>query len=168
VLDYLGRYTHRVALSNDRIRAIEDDHVVLRYRDRTDGDTPKIAQIQALAFIGRFLQHVLPDRFVRIRHYEFLSNRAKKQALAQCRTLLGGTAEPPPTSPKSTRQWVLELTGVDIQRCPACGEPTLYRVAVIRPRAAGPAAWPRIRAPPAALRPSSSPTAELSHPAPGH
>ena len=166
MLDYLGRYTHRVALSNDRIRAIEDDHVVFRYRDRTDGDTLKIARIPALAFIGRFLQHVLPDRFMRIRHYGLLSNRAKKQALARCRTLLGQPAEPAPPDPKSTREWILELTGVDIQRCPACGQLTLHKVTELRPRAAGPAAWPPIRAPPGALRPSSSPTAESSHPAP--
>ena len=168
VLDYLGRYTHRVALSNDRIRAIEDDHVVFRYRDRADGDTLKIARIPALAFIGRFLQHVLPDRFLRIRHYGLLSNRAKKQALARCRTLLGQAAEPALPAPKSTREWILELTGVDIQRCPACGQLTLHKVADLRPRAAGPAAWPPIRAPPGALRPSSSLTAASSHPAPSH
>ena len=164
VLDYLGRYTHRVALSNERILAIEADQVVLRYRDRTDGDTPKTARIPAETFLGRFLQHVLPDRFRRIRHYGFWSNRVKTQALARCRALLGANAEPAASSPKSTRQWILELTGVDIHRCPVCGKDSLARVAVIPPTASPRNRSPRIRAPPAPPRPS--PTLPLPVPSP--
>jgi hypothetical protein len=88
VLDYLGRYTHRVALSNDRIVQVENGKVTLSYRDRKDGDRKKTMTLEAHEFIRRFLIHVLPDGFMRIRHFGFLVNRAKKQSLAQCRKLL--------------------------------------------------------------------------------
>ena len=88
VLDYLGRYTHRVALSNDRILQVQNGEVTLSYRDRKDGDRKKIMTLEAQEFIRRFLLHVLPDGFMRIRHFGFLANRSKKQALAQCRKLL--------------------------------------------------------------------------------
>ena len=88
VLDYLGRYTHRVALSNDRILSVENGQVTLSYRDRKDGDRKKTISLEAHEFIRRFLLHVLPDGFMRIRHFGFLANRSKKQALAQCRKLL--------------------------------------------------------------------------------
>jgi hypothetical protein len=154
VLDYLARYSHRVALSNERILGIEADQVVWRYRDRTDGDRVKTARIPAERFIGRFLQHVLPHRLRRIRYYGFWSNRAKLHALARSRELLGESPQAVPSLPKSTRQWILELTGVDIARCPACGQLTLQRVAVLLPAGAKPAGTPRIRAPP--IAPASS------------
>jgi hypothetical protein len=77
VLDYLGRYTHRVALSNDRIVQIENGQVTLSYRDRKDGNRKKTIPLKAHEFIRRFLLHVLPDGFVRVRHFGFLSNRSK-------------------------------------------------------------------------------------------
>ena len=82
------RYTHRVALSNDRILQVENGKVTLSYRDRKDGERKKIMTLEAQEFIRRFLLHVLPDGFMRIRHFGFLANRSKKQALAQCRQLL--------------------------------------------------------------------------------
>jgi len=85
VLDYLGRYTHRVALSNDRILDIENGQVTLSYRDRKDGDRKKTMVLEAHEFIRRFLLHVLPDGFMRIRHFGFLANRSKKHLLPQCR-----------------------------------------------------------------------------------
>jgi hypothetical protein len=88
VLDYLGRYTHRVALSNDRILQVENGKVTLSYRDRKDGDRKKTLILDAQEFIRRFLLHILPDGFMRIRHFGFLANRSKKQALARCRKLL--------------------------------------------------------------------------------
>jgi hypothetical protein len=87
VLDYLGRYTHRVAIANHRILKIEDGLVTFRYRDRTDADKCKQMTITAGEFIRRFLLHVLPDSYVRIRHYGFLANRCKKQDLVRCREL---------------------------------------------------------------------------------
>jgi hypothetical protein len=117
----LGRYTHRVAISNHRLISLADGKVSFYYRDRRDGDRRKIAVLPADQFIRRFLQHVLPNRFMRIRHYGFLANRAKKQALARCREQLG--AEPPEAeqTEKTVADWVLKLTGFDITRCPQCG-----------------------------------------------
>jgi Putative transposase len=89
VLDYLGRYTHRMALSNNRILAMENGQVTFSYRDRKDKDRLKSMPLDAQEFIRRFLLHVLPDGFMRIRHFGFLANRAKKHALPQCRKLIG-------------------------------------------------------------------------------
>ena len=89
LLDYLGRYTHRVAISNHRLLGCDDGQVRFSYRDRKEGDRLKTATLPAGEFIGRFLEHVLPARFLRIRHYGFLANRAKQTQLAQCRRLLG-------------------------------------------------------------------------------
>jgi hypothetical protein len=89
VLDYLGRYTHRAALSNDRILKVENGEVTLSYRDRRDKDRKKSMTLDAQEFIRRFLLHVLPDGFMRIRHFGFFANRSKKHTLPQCRKLLG-------------------------------------------------------------------------------
>ena len=97
VLDYLGRYTHRVALSNDRILQVENGQVTLSYRDRKDRDQKKTITLEAQEFIRRFLLHVLPDGFMRIRHFGFLANRSKKQTLAQCRKLLDLDPPLPPS-----------------------------------------------------------------------
>jgi hypothetical protein len=120
-LDYLGRYTHRVAISNHRLISLTDGEVAFYYRDRRDGDRRKIAVLPVDQFIRRFLQHVLPDRFMRIRHYGFLANRAKKQALACCREQLGAKQPEAEQTDKTVADWVLELTGLDITRCPHCG-----------------------------------------------
>jgi predicted Zn-ribbon and HTH transcriptional regulator len=107
VLDYLGRYTHRVALSNDRKKSIILD---------------------AQEFIRRFLLHVLPDGFMRIRHFGFLANRSKKQALAQCRKLLDLDPALPKSPVLSAKDLLLRITGVDLSRCPCCHEGTLIAV----------------------------------------
>jgi len=128
VLDYLGRYTHRVALSNDRILQVENGKVTLSYRDRKDGERKKIMTLEAQEFIRRFLLHVLPDGFMRIRHFGFLANRSKKQALARCRQLL----DLDPALPKSpilpAKDLLLKLTGVDLSRCPCCHEGAMIAV----------------------------------------
>ena len=87
VLDYLGRYTHRVALSNDRILSAHNAEVSFSYRDRKDHDRKKTMTLQAHEFIRRFLLHVIPKGFVRVRHFGFLANRSKSH-LAKCRQLL--------------------------------------------------------------------------------
>jgi hypothetical protein len=76
-------------------------------------------------FIRRFLLHVLPDGFMRVRHFGFLANRSKKQNLTQCRKLLGVKPQPPPTLKKTARQMMLEVTGFDLALCPECGVGTL-------------------------------------------
>jgi predicted Zn-ribbon and HTH transcriptional regulator len=125
VLDYLGRYTHRVALSNDRILNVQNGQVTLSYRDRKDGDKKKTVSLEAHEFIRRFLLHVLPDGFMRIRHFGFLANRAKKHALPQCRKLLGLSAALPELPKKSAHDLLLELSGIDLSRCPRCQKGTL-------------------------------------------
>jgi hypothetical protein len=125
VLDYLGRYTHRVALSNDRILNVQNGQVTLSYRDRKDGDKKKTVSLEAQEFIRRFLLHVLPDGFMRIRHFGFLANRAKKHALPQCRKLLGLSAALPELPKKSAHDLLLELSGIDLSRCPRCLKGTL-------------------------------------------
>jgi hypothetical protein len=138
LLDYLGRYTHRVAISNHRLVACQDGQVHYRYRDRRDGDRLKTDVLPAEEFLHRFLQHVLPDGFVRIRHYGLLANRVKQKQLAQCRQLLG--ARPPAMAdeqPSTAADWMRVLLGIDITRCPACGE-QLHRE-VLRPTRSVPA-----------------------------
>jgi hypothetical protein len=122
LLDYLGRYTHRVAISNHRLLACEKGQVLFAYRDRADGDRKKTTWLPVIQFIGRFLLHVLPSGFMRIRHYGFLANRAKKECLARCREQLQ-VSTPEPLEPKTVADWMQELAGGDITRCPHCGAP---------------------------------------------
>jgi hypothetical protein len=141
VLDYLGRYTHRVALSNERILSVQNGQVTLSYRDRKDGDKKKTVSLDAHEFIRRFLLHVLPDGFMRIRHFGFLANRAKKHALAQCRKLLKLDAALPEIPKKSAHDLLLELTGIDLNRCPSCHQGTLIVVAELPPISRSPSQW---------------------------
>ena len=140
VLDYLGRYTHRVALSNERILSVQNGQVTLSYRDRKDGDKKKTVSLEAHEFIRRFLLHVLPDGFMRIRHFGFLANRAKKHALAQCRKLLKLDAALPEIPKKSAHDLLLELTGIDLSRCPSCYRGTMIVVAELPP-ISSPSQW---------------------------
>ena len=128
VLDYLGRYTHRVALSNDRILSAQNGQVTFTYRDRKDKDRLKSKTLEAQEFIRRFLLHVIPDGFVRIRHFGFLANRAKKHALPQCQKLLGLNPALPEIPNRSAHDLLLELTGIDLTRCPRCQKGTMIVV----------------------------------------
>jgi hypothetical protein len=138
VLDYLGRYTHRVALSNDRILQVENGEVTLSYRDRKDGDRKKTMALAAQEFIRRFLLHVLPDGFMRIRHFGFLANRSKKQALAQCRNLLKFDPALPQRSDQSAKDLLRKLTGVDLSRCPCCHQGMMLTIADLPARSSFP------------------------------
>jgi hypothetical protein len=133
VLDYLGRYTHRVALSNDRILKVDKGEVTLSYRDRRDGDRKKSLTLDAQEFIRRFLLHVLPDGFMRVRHFGFLANRSKKQALAQCRKLLKVDSIVTPIPERSAKELLLNLTGVDVSRCPCCKQGMMVVVGELAP-----------------------------------
>ncbi len=121
VLDYLGRYTHRVALSNDRLIEHGDGHVRFRWRDYADHERSKIMTLEVDEFLRRFLLHVVPRGFMRIRHFGLLANRTRRRALIQCRALLG---QPPAddAQPASVAVLMQRLTGVDWARCPVCGE----------------------------------------------
>ena len=133
VLEYLGRYTHRVALSNDRLVSLTDGVVRLRWKDYADGDRVKVMPLAAEEFIRRFLLHVVPGGFVRIRHFGFLANRTRRAKLARCRALLG-QAPPPPAAPtESVPALMLRLTGIDIERCPLCQQGRLHLTAILAP-----------------------------------
>jgi hypothetical protein len=131
LLDYLSRYTHRVAISNHRLVAgtphddgPSDDgrgEVRFTYRDRADGDRRKVAALSTDEFIGRFLTHVLPARFMRIRHYGFLANRHKQAKLARIRELLGAAPPPPLPATLTAEQWLQDVLGIDPSCCPGCG-----------------------------------------------
>jgi predicted Zn-ribbon and HTH transcriptional regulator len=120
VLDYIGRYTHRVAISNHRIVNIKNSNVTFTYRDRRSNNTLKSMTLQAQEFIRRFLLHVLPDGFVRIRHFGFLANRYKKDNIQHCREIIGCSEQLPETADKTYHERMLDLTGIDITLCPCC------------------------------------------------
>jgi hypothetical protein len=136
VLQYLGRYTHRIALSNRRILRVEEDQVALRYRDSADGNRSKVLELSVYEFIRRFLLHVLPRGFVRIRHYGLLANRSRRQRIARCRGLLAATAPSAAPAEESLCEKLLRLTGVDVTVCPACGEGRMGVVAELDKHAA--------------------------------
>jgi hypothetical protein len=128
VLEYLSRYTHRVALSNSRLRAIADGQVTFTYRDRRDHNRLKELTLSADEFIRRFLQHVTPPGLCRMRHYGFLSNRTKEQHLARCRALLHQPETPTADGSSRTPAVVFPWTGPDSRRCPQCGQGSMVRV----------------------------------------
>ena len=133
VLDYLGRYTHRVAISNHRVLDVADESVSFAWRDRADGNRQKRLTLPAEEFIRRFLLHVLPKGFMRIRHFGFLAGRAKGRDLSRCRELFGMAPEPVAPPEKTTRERVLELTGVDLALCPHCKGGTMHIVSELKP-----------------------------------
>jgi hypothetical protein len=130
VLEYLSRYTHRVAISNGRLRTIDEGKVTFTYRDRRDGNQCKELTISAAEFLRRFLLHVTPPGLCRIRHYGFLSNRSKESQLPRCRQLLG---QPPPAvaAPLDAVMLILRFTGTDVTRCPRCQQGTLVAMEAI-------------------------------------
>ena len=118
VIKYLGRYTHRVAISNERILREENGEVTFKYRDYKDNNKMKEMTVKAEEFIRRFLMHILPPGFMKIRHYGLLGNRNKKTKLAVCKKLTNTTS---PVKPKLTTLEILKKTlGVDFNICPMC------------------------------------------------
>jgi hypothetical protein len=120
VLDYVGRYTHRVAISNNRLIDIDNGRVKFHWKDYRDNSQIKVMDLEADEFIRRFLLHVLPEGFQRIRYYGFLANRDRRKKLALCRQLLGMQTSSPTTSIKDYRQRYQELTGRSLTLCPCC------------------------------------------------
>jgi hypothetical protein len=120
VLEYLGRYTHRIAISNHRLVSLDDGKVTFRYKDYRHQAAPRAMTLPAHEFIRRFLLHVLPDGFVRIRHYGYLANRNRGAALDLCRQILG--MDPISRSARAIpwHELLLQITGVDPLRCPRC------------------------------------------------
>ncbi len=123
VLEYLGRYTHRVAIANSRLVGFADGKVSFRWKDYRHESQQKVMHLDTHEFIRRFLLHVLPNGLQRIRHYGFLANRYRAVKLAHCRELL---AEPEPVvsrsaAPTDYRDRYLLLTGRSLRDCPQCG-----------------------------------------------
>jgi hypothetical protein len=135
VLAYVARYTHRVAISNDRLLDIGEGKVRFRWKDYRNGGRQKTMTLAADEFIRRFLLHVLPEGFQRIRYYGFLANRHREQKLARCRQLLG---MPPPEPPddqaaRDYRDQYQELTGASLTECPVCQRGRMVIIEVLNP-----------------------------------
>jgi hypothetical protein len=133
VVEYLGRYTHRVAISNNRIVSSENGQVTFRWRDYRDRKKEKIMTLSAEEFIRRFLVHVLPDRFVKIRHYGILGSRNKTTKLELCKKLTGTVFKVRGTEKLSAVEMIMRLTGRDITICPCCGCGKLTRYGALSP-----------------------------------
>jgi hypothetical protein len=134
VLDYVGRYTHRVAISNNRLLDIENDQVRFQWKDYRNGDQVTTMTLSADEFIRRFLLHVLPNGFQRIRYYGFLGNRYRQEKLDQCRRLLGmQTPNPDPAPPpeQDYRDRYEELTGCSLRQCPQCQRGRMVLVGIL-------------------------------------
>src|SRR5690242_1849345 len=119
VLRYLGRYTHRVAISNHRLVAFDGERISFQWKDYAHGSAQKIMTLAATEFLRRFFLHVLPRGFVRIRHFGFLANRRRQTHLQLCRKLLGETA----TTGSTTSNQPAAAEG--FWNCPSCGGPMI-------------------------------------------
>ncbi len=114
MLKYLARYTHRVAISNHRLRSLENGRVSFEWKDYADRDRTKLMTLDAVEFLRRFLLHVLPTGMVRIRQFGLLANRVRKSKLALCRTLLAARL------PAAHSEGENDEAAEDPQRCPIC------------------------------------------------
>ncbi|OFW25214.1 MAG: hypothetical protein A3H97_01965 [Acidobacteria bacterium RIFCSPLOWO2_02_FULL_65_29] len=135
VLEYLGRYTHRSAISNERLVSFDARTVRFRYKDYAQRARHKTLALEAQEFLRRFVLHVLPRGFNRIRHYGLLANRNKRARLASARAALGSPAAPSTTAPtESVLAFWQRIARIDLQRCPRCNLGTLRVVAVLAPQ----------------------------------
>ena len=135
VLEYVGRYTHRVAISNNRILDIEDGKVRFQWKDYRRGGQQKPMTLDADEFIRRFLIHVLPSGFQRIRYYGLLGNRYRQDKLARCRELIGMAKREPGAdeTSKDYRDTYEELTGLSLCQCPVCHRGRMVLFRTLRP-----------------------------------
>ena len=122
VIRYLSRYTHRIAISNYRILRLENDHVFFTYRDYKDNNRKKGMRLHAVEFMRRFLLHVLPFRFVKIRYVGLLSNRTREENIQRCRELLGVKPEDIPQKVEYSEfaEFLLNVFGFDVRKCTKC------------------------------------------------
>jgi hypothetical protein len=125
VLRYLGRYTFRVCISNYRIISSNNEMVTFKYRDYRDNNKEKLMTITAIEFIRRFLLHILPPRFIKIRYYGLFSNRIRKIKISLCQKLLNTKIKPLPKLSKL--ELIVEIFGFDPSICPVCGGPMQRR-----------------------------------------
>lgn len=125
-LEYLGRYTHKVAISDHRIKCLENGEVTYSWRDRSDDNAEKLDTIPIEEFTKRFLAHILPDGFHKIRYYGWMAGTKRKDSLTNIREAIG---EPPPEPPpeETLDERILRRTGIDIRKCPHCGKGRLNK-----------------------------------------
>jgi predicted Zn-ribbon and HTH transcriptional regulator len=128
VLEYLGRYTHRVAISNNRIVSMENGKITFTYKDRKCNHEVKNMTLDVHEFIRRFLLHVLPEGFMKIRYFGFLANTNKKTCIPLLRNLIDPTAQCPDTVAETLQEMMLRLTGDDISCCPQCQKGKMVKV----------------------------------------
>jgi hypothetical protein len=136
VLKYLARYTHRAAISNRRLVSLLDGQVTFRRKDYAHGGRRSTMTLEAVEFVRRFLMHVLPAGFVRVRHYGLLANRCRREKLVRCRELLGTAVTPvdlPPTGPDPITPPVHEAAVTPTRVCPQCGAGRMVVVAEFPP-----------------------------------
>jgi len=133
VLQYLARYTHRVAISNQRLLALTDGRVSFRWKDYRHPQRPKVMTLSAEEFIRRFLLHTLPKGFQRIRYYGFCANAHRAENLARCRKLLVSPIADLLPAPTHSPDLDAALTGINSRRCPQCGIGTMIRVLILFP-----------------------------------
>ena len=132
VLKYLARYTHRVAISNRRLVALQNGFVTFRWKDYAQGNQPALMTLPATEFIRRFLLHILPRGLVRIRHFGFRANRCRRAKITLCHKLL----ERAPTTPQGSNEVrVVQPETRSLDRCPLCKVGRLRRMEVITPQA---------------------------------
>ena len=122
VLEYLGRYTHRVAITNNRILSIEGGEVTFNYRDRSDENKDKALTLKATEFIRRYLLHILPRGFMKIRYFGFLGHANKKVSIPLLRLLIDPEAKVAVKLSETVQEIMMRLTGVDLSLCPECGK----------------------------------------------
>jgi hypothetical protein len=136
VLDYLARYTHRIAISTHRLLTMDDGKVQFTWRDYKHGNIQQTMTLDAHEFIRRFLMHVLPDGFVRIRYFGFLTNRYRAKNLQLCRQLLNVKEQAADTRTPEKQDWaerLLALTGKDPLKCPKCQQGRLIHIKSLSP-----------------------------------
>jgi hypothetical protein len=133
-LKYLARYTHRVAISNQRLISLKDGRVTFRWKNYAGGSELAAMTLSAEEFIRRFLLHVLPKGFVKIRHFGFLANRCRRDDLLLCRELLAASSTGPPgLAPPDSHSDEPEAEEVD--RCPRCKLGSMRMVEILAPQA---------------------------------
>ena len=132
VLKYLARYTHRVAISNQRLVKVEEDQVYFRWKDYTHGNAQKVMALEAVEFLRRFLLHVVASGFVRIRHYGLLANRNRQDNLKRCRVFLGVAPEAAVPEDTPEEKETKDKAPV-VVRCPVCGQGRMVIVAEWKP-----------------------------------
>src|SRR6185437_4956544 len=137
VLKYLARYTHRVAISNNRLLDFEEGLVRFRYKDYAHGNRKRVMTLSAAEFVRRFLLHVLPGGFMRIRHYGLLSNRHRRADLALCRELLGGGAGAEAEPPEMAKRPEDAVSVTPTRVCPNCGAGRMIVIGELPPLPSG-------------------------------